>query len=370
LLTLVYPEVQTDILKTMIDHVENGGELPFWELAADETYVMNGDPAPIVIADSYVKGLQDFDLGKAFEAMKQSALDTVQNRVRPMQKYFSRHGFIPVDDCGPDDRWGKPRMVSECLEYAYSDWAIAQMAKELNRDSLAHYLENRSKAYQYYFNPEIDLLQPRYSNMEWYEPFYPESYKGSWSNLGFVEGNSWQYSFFVPHDIEGLMEKMGGAENYIEQLQKCFDEKNFTIDNEPDIAYPYLFNYVPDEAWRGQKQIAEYRSHEFGNGPGGLPGNDDAGTISAWYVFSALGFYPDCPGKPTYQMGTPVFERAVIRLNPDFYMGEKFEIVSENQNSDNWKIQETKLNGYPYPNTYITHNEITDGGVLTFVFSD
>lgn len=364
LLTLVYPEVQIDILHTMTDHVLEGGELPFWELAADETYVMNGDPAAIVVADSYVKGLTRFDLATAYKAMKHSALDTVNNRIRPMQKYYTRYNFIPYDDCGPDDRWGKRRMVSECLEYAYADFATAQIARALNDTATASYLMQRSNAFTYYFDPSTGLLRPRNKDLSWFEPFYPSSYKGSWSNPGFVEGNSWQYSFFVPHNIPGLMQQMGGPKTFADKLTQCFTDKNFTVDNEPDLAYPYLFNYVPGQENRTRELIAHLMEHEFLNAHNGLPGNDDAGTISAWYVFSALGFYPDCPGKPEYQLGIPLFNEARIKLNPAFYKGSEISIQrKQNRKPADYQVL---INGVKASQSSLSHQTLTNGCKLVF----
>ncbi len=370
LLTLVYPERQADMLRTMVDHAEHGGNLPFWELGADETYVMNGDPAPIVIADSYFKGLRDFDVKQAYQAAYRTAMQTENNNMRPMQKYFSKYGYIPYDDCGADDMWGKPRMVSECLEYAYSDWAIALLAQEFGDHERAENLKDRSEAYRHYYDPKIGFLRPRYSDGSWYEPFYPESYQGSWKNVGFVEGNSWQYTLFVPHDIDGLRQIMGGDFAFTAKLQRCFDEKNFTIDNEPDINYPYLFTYIPGESWRTQQIVRRLMDLEFGTGPGGLPGNDDAGTISAWYIFSAMGFYPVCPGKTKYQLGSPVFDEITIHLNQEFWSGDKFVIRAEYNSQQNVYIQTMKLNGKDYQKPEIDHKDVVQGGELVFEMSD
>lgn len=370
LLTLMYPERQTAMLQTMADHVETGGELPFWELGADETYVMNGDPAPIVVADSYIKGLHDFDINLVFKAMLASAFDTVNNRVRPMQAYFSRYGFIPYDDCGPDDRWGKRRMVSECLEYAFADWAIAQIANKLEKKDTARMLEERSKAYRYFYDPDTGFFRPRNRDMSWFSPFYPDSWNGSWKNPGFVEGNSWQYSFFVPHDVSGLTKLMGGEEAYVAKLQRCFDEKHFAIDNEPDIAYPYLFTYFPGQAWRTQEIVRRLMDEEFHNHAGGLPGNDDAGTISAWLLFSAMGFYPDCPGTTRYSLGSPLFSEITLHLNNDFWEGKEFKIKAINNSPQNIYIARATLNGKPLNRDYLLHEEIVKGGELVLEMSD
>ncbi|NJM94756.1 MAG: glycoside hydrolase family 92 protein [Cytophagales bacterium] len=364
LLTLAYPEVQTQILQTMADMVAETGWLPFWELAAGESYVMNGDPAAPVVADSYAKGLRDFDTTLVVNALLRQALDTTDNAIRWQNRYYTRHGYLPIDDCGPDDEWGKIRMVSVALEYAYADWCTAQMARALGKDSLAQLLEQRSKtAYQHYFNPETLFLTPRSRNGQWYEAFRPESYHGSWNNLGFVEGNSWQYTFFVPHDMEGLKNLMGGDSVFAQHLQRCFDEKNFTIDNEPDLAYPYLFTYVPGQEWRTQRLVHELIVGYFDTDPGGLPGNDDAGTISAWLVFSAMGIYPDCPGSTRYRLGSPLFDQISLALDPRFYTGQTLTIRKTSPKAYPLKAY---WNGVPLDTFAIDHGQLTQGGVLLF----
>ncbi len=366
LLTLVYPDQQMDMVRTMVDHAKHGGNLPFWELAADETYVMNGDPAPIVIADTYFKGLQDFNIDSAYHTMVNTATKKENNKIRPMQKYFSKYGYIPWDDCGPDDRWGKPRMVSECLEYAYADWAISKVALELGHDEMAGMLDERSKAYRLYYDEISHFLRPRNADGSWYSPFFPESWHGSWTNPGFVEGNSWQYTFFVPHDIQGLTKIMGGQDAFINKLQQCFDEKNFTIDNEPDIAYPYLFTYVKGEEWRTQKIIRELLETEFTTAHGGVPGNDDAGTISAWYIFSAMGFYPDCPGNPEYRLGIPLFDKITIHLDDRYYEGGKIVIRTENNSPKHHFVSSVFYNDKQLDEYKITHDQLVSGGELVF----
>ncbi len=364
LLALVWPDRQTDMVRTMVDMARHGGHLPFWELGADETYVMNGDPAPIVVTDTYFKGLQDFDVDLALETMLETAYKGEGNKMRPMNQYLIKYGYIPWDDCGPDDVWGKPRMVSECLEYTYADWAIAQLAKEKGYKEKTKELEARSMAYKHYFDKEINFIRPKYSNGEWHEPFEPFGPEMK-SMPGFVEGNSWQYTFFVPHDIKGLKKMMGGAEIFTQKLQKSFDSSYFTIVNEPDIAYPYLFTHVDGEEWRTAKIVHDIMEEEFNLGPAGLPGNDDAGTISGWYVFSAMGFYPDCPGKPEYRLGSPLFDKVEITLDTDYYPGSRF-VIHSNGKEKKGSQKPVKLNGKKFKQYSIPHDKITKGGELEF----
>lgn len=364
LLTLVWPERQTDMLRTMADMAKHGGDLPFWELGADESYVMNGDPAAIVVADSYLKGLNDFDTTLALNTMLRTAFQGEGNKIRPMNKYFMKYGYIPWDDCGPDDVWGKPRMVSECLEYAYADWAIAQMARKMGHLKTAASLEARSKAYRHYFDKETSFLRPKNVDGSWYKPFQPFGPPMK-SMPGFVEGNSWQYTFFVPHDIEGLRALMGGNKPFVEKLQTAFDSSYFTVNNEPDIAYPYLFTYVEGEEWRTAREVHRILERDFSIGPAGLPGNDDAGTISAWYVFSAIGLYPDCPGKPDYRVGSPLFDKVTIHLNKEYYPGGAFIFQSKATVPPSVRRPKT-LNNKPFRSYGISHRQIVTGGELKF----
>ncbi len=365
LLTLAYPDIQTDILKTMADMAQTTGQLPFWELGADETYVMNGDPAPIVVLDSYVKGLTSFDTTATLQAMLNIAMDTNNNPVRPMQGYYAKYGFLPYDDCGPDDEWGKPRMVSECLEYAYGDWAVSEFARLMGKTSEAGFLQKRAKnAYKHYYDADTGFFRPKYTDDTWFSPFTPHSWQGSWSNPGFVEGNSWQYSFFVPYDPQGLIALHGGEKAFTQKLQRCFDEKNFTIDNEPDINYPYLFNYIDGQAHRTQKITRHLIEQEFGTDHNGLPGNDDAGTISAWLAFSMMGIYPDCAGTDYYQITSPVFDEITIHLDTDYYSGEEFSILTQHKTPGSVVIDSMILNNQPLQKPMLYHSDIVKGGTL------
>lgn len=368
LLTLAYPDIQSDILKTMADMAKTTGQLPFWELAADESYVMNGDPAPIVVLDSYVKGLTNFDTTATLQAMLNISMDKNNNPVRPMQSYYAKYGFLPYDDCGPDDEWGKPRMVSECLEYAYGDWAVSEFARLMGKKDEAEILKKRAlNAYKHYYDADTGFFRPKYTNGSWFSPFTPHSWQGSWSNPGFVEGNSWQYSFFVPYDPQGLIDLHGGEKAFTKKLQRCFDEKNFTIDNEPDINYPYLFNYIEGEAHRTQKITRHLIEQEFGDDHNGLPGNDDAGTISAWLVFSMMGIYPDCPGTDYYQITSPVFDEITIQLDTAFYSGEHFNIIVKQKKPDSVVIGNMELNQRKLEKPMLHHSDITKGGTLKFI---
>ena len=371
-LTLVYPERQLDMVKTMVEMYKEGGWLPKWELCGYETGVMVGDPAVPVIADTYLKGVTNFDIQTAYEGMKKGATQESRNPLRPGLKAYLKFGYIPFDDALGDWVWGS---VSTGLEYLYADWCIAQLAGKLGKQGDYEEFLRRSKFYKNYYDPKTGFLRPKNKDGSWLEPFDPASQCcdknwGGSGGPGYVEGNSWHYTFFVPHDIKGLMDLMGGEVLFVEKLQECFDTGNFVMWNEPDMAYPYLFAYANAEAWRTQKYVRESIKKHFHTGPDGIPGNDDAGTTSAWLVFSAMGFYPDCPGKDFFSLGSPVFDKITIELNQKFYPGSEFAVQTKNNSSKNIYIKSATLNGKKYNKPYLSYKDIINGGKLVLNMGD
>lgn len=361
-LTLVYPERQSDMVASMVDMYKESGWLPKWELAANETFVMVGDPVQPVIADTYLKGVKNFDVKTAYKAMLHNAsLNKTGNPIRPALKQYLQYSYIPNDD--KPGVWGS---VSTTLEYSFADWSIAQMAKALGETEDYERFMNRSLSYKNLYDEKTGFFRPRLKNKEWLQPFDPVSVTGelSWNpsgGPGFVEGNAWQYTWFVPHDIIGLKKLMGGDRIFIQRLQTAFDSSHFVLWNEPDMAYPYLFNYVKGEEWRTQKAVKSNIKKYFNTTASGIPGNDDCGTLSAWLVFGMMGFYPDCPGSLNYAITTPSFNKITIALNPTFYKGNSFIIKTNGTAST---INEMKLNRLPYKNYFINHHSITSGGKL------
>lgn len=329
LLTLVYPEIQQQMLRTMVDMYKESGWLPKWEAGAGESYTMVGDPAAIVIADSYLKGIKNFDIQSAFKAMlKHADTSLYGNHMRPGYRSMLKYGYIPNDDKGGDYVWGS---VSTSLEYYYADWCVAQLANELGKKNLFDTFNNRSQQFVQYYDKNLQLLRPRLKDGRWYEPFNPldDSKELGWvpsGGIGFVEGHAWQYTWFVPHAMPKLVEQMGGPDPFVKQLQKCFDSSYFNLSNEPDMAYPWLFNYVPSEAWRTNREVSKCINTYFNTSPAGLPGNDDCGTLSAWLIFAMMGFYPDCPGSLNYQTNVPAFDEIIITLDKKFYPAQKINI--------------------------------------------
>jgi predicted alpha-1,2-mannosidase len=212
------------------------------------------------------------------------------------------------------------------------------------------------------------MLRPLNADGTFLEPFDTNLGNNFEPSPGYVEGTPWQYTFFVPHDMPGLIRLMGGKDKFVKKLQHFFDEDLFNMSNEPDIACPYLFNYVRGAEWRSQKEVRNCIDRWFHVTPGGLPGNDDTGTLSAWLVFSMMGLYPDCPGKPEYALVSPVFDQTEITLNRDFYKGEKFRIETRRKNSGSFLIDQIRLNAETAP-YFISHRQLTEGGILKVYLS-
>jgi predicted alpha-1,2-mannosidase len=361
-LSLVYPELQSDMVSSMVDMYKESGWMPKWELMGMETHVMVGDPATPVIADTYLRGVQDFEIAKAYEGIKKNALIEKGNFIRKNNDLYDSLGYIPqrFDDL----YYGA---VSASLEYNIADWNLSMLAKELGKKEDADFFLKRSMSYKNYFDQETKMLRPRVEGGKFYDKFDPELGKNFEANVGFVEGNAWQYRFFVPHDIRGLIDLIGGQKTFSKELQKCFDDGHYDPANEPDITYPYLFNFVDGEEWRTQKTVTELVKKNYKNTPDGIPGNDDTGTLSCWLLYSMMGLYPHCPGDMNYSLSTPMFEQIEIQLNQDYYPGKSICIKAENaQNGKNIYIDKIKWNGKSHNQFFINHHDMVKGGELNF----
>ena len=367
LFTLAYPERQVDMVKSMLAMYKEGGWLPKWELVGNETYVMVGDPAVPVIADTYLKGINQFDVALAYEAMRKGAITPEEKNVlRPGLDAYIQYGYIPMDVKTSREVWGA---VSTTQEYNVADFSLSKMAGHLGKKEDSRLFYDRSLGYKNFFNSENEFLQPKLKDGSWYEPFDSE-YERWPGGPGYVEGNAWHYTFFVPHDIPGLIGLFGSNDRFVKKLQQCFDEGHFSMGNEPDIAYPFLFNYIPGAEWRTQKQVRKAIYASYSNAPAGLPGNDDCGTMSAWLVFAMMGLYPDCPAVPQYQVTSPVFDKVTIKLNKNFYQGDEFLIQTANNSKENVYIQSMSLNGQPHAKFTLDHRSIVEGGELRITVSD
>lgn len=356
LMTLVYPERQRDMLRSMVGMAKEWGWLPKWELYGRETFTMEGDPSIPVIVDSWMKGLRDFDMQAAYEAMRKSAMTPgARNRMRPDIDPYIERGYIPLGWFAAD--LSGDNSVSHALEYYIADHALSLLADSLGYADDAQLLRNRSLGYKHYYDKEFGTFRPITKAGAFLTPFDPAQGENFEPVAGFHEGSAWNYTFYVPHDVEGLARLMGGRRKFVDKLQMVFDKGLYDPANEPDIAYAYLFSRFRGEEWRTQHETRRLLRKYFTTAPDGIPGNDDTGTMSAWAVFTMLGFYPDCPGEPYYTLTAPVFDRAEI----DTAQGT---LVIEKRGEG--YIRSMTLAGKPLKKYRIAHDELLRDKHLTF----
>ena len=360
LLTLVYPVRQQHMLQSMLAMYDEHGWLPKWELYGRETYTMEGDPSIPVIVDSWLKGLRGFDINKAYEAMRKGATTPgPQNKLRPDNDDYMKLGYVPL-------REQYDNSVSHALEYYIADNALSRLAKALGKDSDAKLFYNRSLGYKHYYSKEYGTFRPILPSGKFYSPFNPLQGENFEPNPGFHEGNAWNYTFYVPHDIKGLTQLMGGSKAFVDKLQMVFDKGYYDPANEPDIAYPHLFSYFKGEEWRTQKEIKRLLNTYFKNAPDGIPGNDDTGTMSAWAVFNMIGFYPDCPGEPAYTLTTPVFDKVTIKLSKEQWGTDQLVITSKRSDKEAYRINNITVGGKQYKSYRISHKDLINARNIHF----
>ena len=334
LLTLAYPEKQIDMVRSMVDMYKEWGWMPKWELYGRETFTMEGDPAIPVIADTYLKGLTDFDIQAAYKACLKSAnTPGKDNKIRPDVDPYIAKGYIPLGYFAQD--FSGDNSVSHALEYYVADNALALLSDKLAQEAkssaqkaeyqkYAKEFRKRSKGWRHYYSKESGTLRPLNSDGTFISPFNPKDGADFSNTPGFHEGSAWNYTFYVPHDIEGLAKAMGGDKAFVAKLQKVFDEGLYDPANEPDIAYPFLFSRFKGEEHRTAQTVAALLKKYYTTRPDGIPGNDDTGVMSAWAVFSMIGMYPDCPGEPHYTMFQPVFDS--IEINGKYVIRKEQKI--------------------------------------------
>ena len=369
LFTYVAPERVNDMVKSFIAFYEQNGRLPVWNMWGSETDMMMGYHAVAVIADAYLKGIGDFDAEKALEACVATAnLDDYRGIGA-----YKELGYVPCNLKDPynADDWS----LSKTLEYAYDDYCIARMAEKMGRKDVADEFDKRSQNYRNVYNPQTGFMQPRDDQGNFMEPFSPDDYTPH-----ICESNGWQYFWSVQHDVDGLMELAGGKERFAQKLDSMFtyhpgedDELpifstgmigQYAHGNEPSHHVIYLFNAV-GQPWKTQHYAARVMHELYLNTPAGLCGNEDCGQMSAWYVFSAMGFYPVDPVSGRYEIGSPLYPEVRMRL-PN---GKTFTVRANGVSQENCYIRSMTFNGAPYDKTYITHEQILSGGVLEFEMS-
>ena len=365
---IFHPERNTHMVKSMLKHYQQSvhNALPVWSHMGNENWCMIGYHAVPVLSDAYAKGLK-FDTDNALEAMISSAnIDYYDN-----QKEYIQLGYIPVDKNG--------YASSITLENAYDDWTIHSMAKKLNKKEIAETYKKRALNYRNVIDTSIGFARGKLSDGSWKENFDPLNTHGE----GFIEGNSWNYSFYVPHDVFGLIHAMGGDKRFLSKLDSLFTMElppqyyehtedvtkegilgNYVHGNEPSHHVPYLYAWT-SQPWKTQYWVRQIMNTMYKNNIDGLCGNDDCGQMSAWYIFSAMGFYPVCPGTDEYVIGAPYLPYMKLQTGN----GKTLEIKAPNVSDKNCYVKSLKLNGKPYDKLYITHQDIMNGGELVFEMS-
>ena len=363
LYTITHPERVSDMVNSMLKIFDHQGKLPIWHLRGNETNTMPGYSGIPVVIDASMKGFEGIDLEEVFEAVKESATGDHEPGVKKLMEL----GYIPGDYM--------VESVASSMEYAIGDWAIAQLAKKLNKDEDYNYFMKRSKAYKEYFDNETRFMRGKLTDGSWRTPFDPVRAEHRVND--YCEGNAWQYLWLVPQDPEGLIELLGGDEKYTEKLDELFsmsselgEEASMDITgmigqyahgNEPSHHTTYMYAYS-GQPYKIADKVRYINNELYTDKPDGLSGNEDCGQMSAWHIFSSLGFYPVNPSNGAYVFGSPLFEEASIVLPEN----KKFTIIAKENSDHNIYIQSVELNGKDYKYSYITHKDIVQGGELIF----
>lgn len=364
LINLLTPDKSGEMMQSLVYKYEQGGWLPIFPCWNSYTAAMIGDHCISVLADAYAKGIRNFDIKTAYKAMRQNAFETPANPQdyrdgkgrRALQSYLE-YGYIPVED-SVLDAYHTCEQVSRTLEYAYDDYALATIAQSLGEQSDYEALMKRAQNYRNVIDPATGYAQGRHADGTFLPPADPCAFARF-----ITEGTPCHYTWYVPHDPQGLMECMGGKEAYTAKLDSMFAPTwRYWHGNEPCHQIVYMYNFA-GEPWKTQQMVRHILANEYQASAGGLAGNEDAGQMSAWYVFSALGFYPVCPGSPRYEIGSPSFTTATIHPTG----GKTFTIHAHGASPENVYIQSAKLNGQPLTRSYLLHNELMQGGELELV---
>lgn len=366
LYTILQPDRVPDFINSMLAIYEQQGRLPVWHLYGSDTNEMVGIQSVPVIADAILKDIKGFDYEKAFDAMKHSMLNGYKGL-----SYIRSLRFIPADK--------EKESVAKGLEYAIADWGIAQVAKKLEKEEDYLFFSQRAQNYRQYWDSETNFFRGKNSDGTWTTPFNPVH--STHRNDDYCEGNAWQYTWLVPHDVEGLISLFGSEQAFVNKLDSLFLlEEDLGTEASPDISgligqyahgnepghhTVYLYAFVGQQ-WKTAEKVREILSSMYFDSPNGLAGNEDCGQMSSWYIFSALGFYPVNPSNGIYVFGSPLFEKAVILLPK----GKDFKILAENNSNENIYIQSVELNGKNYPYSYIKHGDIMNGGTLKFIMGN
>jgi predicted alpha-1,2-mannosidase len=365
LMALLMPERSTDFIRSLIASREASpfGILPVWAYQGLETWCMIGYHAVPVIADAYVKGVRGFDADAALKAMVASATYAPYGGLGDYMKL----GYVPIDK--------EPEGASKTLEYAYDDWSLAQMAKAMGRNDVAATFGKRAGNWRHAYDPKTGFMRARKSDGTFREPFNPDA---AGYGTDYTEGNAWQYSWYVPQDVAALVKAMGGDERFVTKLDSVFDAKVdashfanveditgligwYAHGNEPSHHLAYLYDYA-GAPWQTQKRLKQIMDSQYGTRPDGLAGNDDLGQMSAWYIFTALGFYPVTPASDEYAIGRPFVASATLHLSN----GKTFTVSAAPLDDAHPYVGQVTLNGEPLDRVFLRHGEILAGGELHF----
>lgn len=364
LYTLLEPERVTDFVKSMIRQYEYYGYLPIWQLWGQDNYCMIGNHSIPVITDAILKGIPGIDMEKAYEAVYNSSVTSHPNS--PFE-VWEKYGFMPENI--------QTQSVSITLEQAFDDWCVAQLAAKLNKDADYQRFHKRSEYYRNLFHPKTKFFQSKNDKGEWIEPFDPYQYGGNGGHP-FTEGNAWQYFWYVPHNIQALMELIGGTKAFEQKLDTFFtstyksEQMNhnasgfvgqYAHGNEPSHHVAYLYNFA-GQPWKTQKYVSHILNTLYNNTSSGYAGNDDCGQMSAWYVFSAMGFYPVNPADGRYIIGSPLLDECTLKLAGN----KEFRIRTIRKSPEDIYIQSVTLNGKKHKDFFITHQDIMNGGTMVF----
>jgi predicted alpha-1,2-mannosidase len=359
LLQILQPARVNQFVSSMILKGEQGGWLPIFPCWNSFTAAMVGDHVTAFIASSWAKGIRNYDVAAAYRLMRQNAFDSpnkedyVNGKGRRALSSYLQYGYIPMEDSVPE-AFHKKEQVSRTLEYAYDDYALSVVAKGLNKTADYKELRKRALNYKNVFDVTVGLVRGKYGDGRWYEPFNADKREPY-----ITEGTPRQYTFYVPQDVPGLASLMGGAKALENSLDTLFTKNEYWHGNEPGHQIPFMFNYTASP-WKTQKTIRNILAEEYSDGPGGLSGNDDAGQMSAWYVFAAIGMYPVDPVSGEHILCSPIFDRVSLQLPGN----KKLDLICHKKSAGDQYIQQIRLNGKPYNKNYISYADIMKGGVL------
>ena len=386
---------QEDMIRSYIRMYQQSGWMPSFPSVAGEQAVMIGHHAASFILDAYAKGYRDFDIAQAYAAIRKNATEATmlpwrRGPLTDLDRVYFDKGFFPALAYGEKETEQavtpeRRQSVSVTLENSYDDWCVAQLARALGKKEDAEYFTRLARNYENVFNPTIDFMAPKSADGQWVSHFDPKLGGGNGGRDYFTEVNSWLYTFHVQYDVAGLIRLMGGRDAFNAKLDQLFVEQygtskwhfldqfpdatglvgQYAQGNEPSFHVPYLYDFS-GQPWKTQRRVRELMDVWYGDGPLGIPGDDDGGETSSWYVLSAMGFYPVCPGNPVYEIGSPIFARTTIRMGN----GKLFTIVADHVSARNKYIQSAELNGRPLNRAWFRHADIADGGTLVLEMAD